>query len=210
MKIRYNVETGKVINAYNNDVIVPEPFITVEDEVWNDLSVEKDKLYVINNELVNITGTDKEKELNAQIVAKELSEQLYQLKAKMAYGGVTLNDAYIFETNATSILMTTTKYLDVVSNPEITMINHWKCYDLEGRPAFLNFTREQFIAIKNFATKMIDTDCFGVEDKYTKQLQSATVKQLNNPTWVNRLKAQAMAEMFAVETSLNIGEITLG
>jgi len=209
IKVRYNAETGKVIGAYPEHLDVAEPYITVTEQE-NDAIVDRDKAYVIEGQLVDITGTDKEKELNAVKIAKELQEQLYQLKAKVAYGGVTLNSSYIFETNATSILMTTTKYLDVVSNPEIEVINHWKCYDLEGKPTFLNFTREQFIAIKNFATKMIDTDCFGVEDKYTTILQQATVKQLNTSTWIANFKGQAIAEMLAVDTSLNIGEINLG
>lgn len=210
MKISYNAETGKVINAYSDDVMVSNSYVEVDEATWNILSANKEYLYVIDGEVVNIEGTEKDLEMKAEKVAKELTEQLYQLKASVAYGGIILNNAYVFETNATSILMTTTKYLDLVSDQSQESVSHWKCYDLEGKPEFVNFTREQFINIKNFATNMINTDCFGIEDKYTKILHEATIYNLTDAEWVANFKMQAIAEMKAVGTSLNIGELQLG
>lgn len=210
MKISYDTETGKVINAYADDIKVSHAYVEIGEAEWNDLSAHKENLYVVDGEVVNIEGTPRYIAMKAEEVAKELSEQLYQLKASVAYGGIKLNDAYIFETNATSILMTTTKYLDLVSDQSQTAVSHWKCYDLEGKPAFINFTREQFITIKNFATNMINTDCFGIEDKYTKILHEATIYNLTDTEWVANFKMQAIAEMKAVDTSLDIGELQLG
>lgn len=208
LKLRYDKTTGKIGSAYSENIIVPEPFILITEEE-NSAIVNRDNIYVINGELVDITDSDKEQELKAQKTARALSEQLYQLKASVAYGGVILNNQYVFETNATSILMTTSKYADIINNPELKNVQHWKCYTLDGVPIFLTFTREQFIQIKNFASNMIDTECFGVENKYTKKLQKATVKQLNSYSWLTKFKQDAIKEMNTINRNMDIGNIVL-
>lgn len=209
LKLRYDLTTGKIGNAYSENIIVPEPFILITEEE-NGAIVNRDKMYVVNGKLVDITDTDKEQELNAQNQLKELSEQLYKLKASVAYGGIILNNQWVFETNSISILMTTSKYVDVMNNPELKKVQHWKCYTLDGIPQFLTFTREQFIQIKNFASNMIDTECFGVENKYNQKLSKATVKQLNSYSWITKFKQGAIKEMSEINRYMDIGDITIG
>lgn len=209
LKLRYDKTTGKIGNAYNESVKVPEPFILISEEE-NGAIKDRSKAYVIDGKIVDITDTDKEKEIKAQNMIKTLSEQLYQLKANKAYGGIILNGQYVFETNATSILMTTSKYMDVVNNPNLKKVQHWKCYTTDGVPVFLTFTREQFIAIRDFANNMIDTECFGVENKYTQKLAKATVKQLNSYSWLTKFKNDAIKEMSAINSNMTFEEISLG
>lgn len=208
LKLRYNAETGKIGSAYPEDVNVPEPYILIT-EAENSAIKDRSKYYVINGELTDITDTDKEKELSAKETAVKLTEQLYQLKASVAYSGIILNNQYVFETNELSILMTVSKAMELATNPSTTIVEHWKCYDLNGTPKFLTFTREQFLTIKDFANDMIGNKCFGVENKYTLKLQSATVKQLNSASWLSSFTKNAVKEMNAIDKNLNIDDIVV-
>lgn len=65
LKLRYDEATGKIGSAYTDDVIVPEPYLLITEEE-NGAIKNRDKTYVINGELVDITGTEKEQELLAE------------------------------------------------------------------------------------------------------------------------------------------------
>ena len=65
LKLRYDKNTGKIGSAYTEDVIVPEPYLLVTEEE-NGAITNRDNTYVIDGKLVDITGTDKEKQLLAE------------------------------------------------------------------------------------------------------------------------------------------------
>ena len=65
LKLRYDENTGKIGSAYTEDVIVPEPYLLVTEEE-NGSITNRDNTYVVDGKLVDITGTDKEKELLAE------------------------------------------------------------------------------------------------------------------------------------------------
>lgn len=70
LKLRYDENTGKIGCAYPEHIIVPEPYLEITEE-QNGAIVNRDMTYIINGEIVDITGTEKERELQAEARKKE-------------------------------------------------------------------------------------------------------------------------------------------
>lgn len=121
----------------------------------------------------------------AQKVQIELVEYNYEAKAKKAYGGILINDTYLFETNETSQSMITASLIGLQNAPDETTLN-WKVY-ANNQPIVVPLTKEQLAQLFAFALNMINT-AFGVEGVRNNDLTTATVEQLNDKTWVEEYK----------------------
>lgn len=121
----------------------------------------------------------------AQKVQIELVEYNYEAKAKKAYGGILINDTYLFETNETSQSMITASLIGLQNAPDETTLN-WKVY-ANNKPIVVPLTKVQLAQLFAFALNMINT-AFGVEGVRNNDLTTATVEQLNDETWVEEYK----------------------
>jgi len=121
----------------------------------------------------------------AQKVQVELVEYNYEAKAKKAYGGILINDTYLFETNETSQSMITASLIGLQNAPDETTLN-WKVY-ANNKPIVVPLTKVQLAQLFAFALNMINT-AFGVEGVRNNDLTTATVEQLNDETWVEQYK----------------------
>lgn len=90
LKLRYDLETGKAGNAYPEDITVPEPFITITEGQNNELQTYKDKAYVIDGVLTDITGTDKDKELQAEAREEEFNANFFSTSLGYVRRSVTM------------------------------------------------------------------------------------------------------------------------
>ena len=124
-------------------------------------------------------------EKEAQKIQKELAEYNYEQKAKKAYGGILINNTYLFETNETSQAMITASLIGLQSAPDDTTLN-WKVY-MGDIPLVVPVTKAQLAQLFAFALNMINT-AFGVEGVRNNDLTTATVEQLNDETWVKQYK----------------------
>ena len=121
----------------------------------------------------------------AQKVQVELVEYNYEAKAKKAYGGILINDTYLFETNETSQSMITASLIGLQNAPDETTLN-WKVY-ANNKPIVVPLTKVQLAQLFAFALNMINTS-FGLEGTRNNDLTTATVEQLNDETWVEQYK----------------------
>lgn len=124
-------------------------------------------------------------EKEARKVQKELVEYNYEAKAKKAYGGILINDTYLFETNETSQSMITASLIGLQSAPDETTLN-WKVYK-NNQPIVVPLTKVQLSQLFAFALNMINTS-FGLEGVRNNDLATATVEELNDETWVEQYK----------------------
>lgn len=121
----------------------------------------------------------------AQKVQAKLVEYNYKAKAKKAYGGILINDTYLFETNETSQSMITASLIGLQNAPDETTLN-WKVY-ANNKPIVVPLTKVQLAQLFAFALNMINT-AFGVEGVRNNDLTTATVEQLNDETWIEQYK----------------------
>ena len=131
--------------------------------------------------------------------AEELVNQLYQIKADRAYGGVIINDTLVFETNQTSITNTVAS-LALMQDGQSA---NWKFYTTDGKPVVQKITKTQLSMIAMFGQNMINA-CFEVEGNFNKQLQSATTEDLINTTWTENFVAEAKKAMEAIDNKVTI------
>lgn len=76
MKIRYDANTGLLGKAYPDNMIVPEPFITLTEEEINNIANQKDKVaFYINGEIIM---KDKA-EIDAEEKKKKEAERIAKL-----------------------------------------------------------------------------------------------------------------------------------
>lgn len=127
----------------------------------------------------------KSDEIKAQEVQKKLVEYNYEAKAKKAYGGIIINDTYLFETNETSQSMITASLIGLQSAPDETTLN-WKMY-VNNQPIVVPLTKAQLAQLFAFALNMVNVS-FGLEGTRNNDLTTATVEQLNDETWVEQYK----------------------
>lgn len=137
--------------------------------------------------------------LKAPEYKKELINNIYQIKADKAYGGVTINDTLVFETNQTSITNTVAS-LALMSD---TATANWKFYTINGEPIFQQVTKLQLAGIAQFGREMMD-EAFKVEGEANTALSTATVEQLNNKEWRNNFITEIQTEMDKVNNKLTV------
>lgn len=130
---------------------------------------------------------------------KELISGLYKIKADKAYGGVIINDTFVFETNQTSITNTVAS----LSLMDDTTTANWKFYTISGEPVFQTVTKLQLASIAKFGRNMMD-EAFKVEGQANTDLSTATVEQLNDENWRNDFINGIQAEMDEVNNKLTI------
>lgn len=159
----------------------------LNDNVLN-IEVEKD----ICNNIEKYIYQDGEIVLNdnyeaeqAQKTQKELAEYNYEQKAKKAYGGILINNTYLFETNETSQAMITASLIGLQSAPDDTTLN-WKVY-MGDIPLVVPVTKAQLAQLFAFAINMVNLS-FGLEGARNKVLAEATIEELNNEHWVKEYK----------------------
>ena len=152
--------------------------IEVEEEIYN--NIEK---YMYQDGEIVLDPDYEARE--AQKVQKELVEYNYEAKAKKAYGGILINDTYLFETNETSQSMITASLIGLQSASDETTLN-WKVYT-NNQPTVVPLTKVQLSQLFAFALNMINTS-FGLEGVRNNDLAIATVEELNDETWVEQYK----------------------
>ena len=133
---------------------------------------------IINNEYENE---------QAKIIQKRLVEDNYQQKAKKAYGGILINNAYLFETNETSQSMITASLIGLQNAPDNTTLN-WKVYK-DNQPLVIPLTKVQLAQLFAFALNMINT-AFGLEGVRNNDVAIASVEQLNDDNWVQSFRKE--------------------
>ena len=133
--------------------------------------------YVLNDEIY--------KAKKAQEIQKHLVEYNYEKKAQKAYGGILINETYLFETNGTSQSMITASLIGLQNAPDETTLN-WKMYK-DNQPIVVPLTKIQLAQLFNFAIDMINKS-FEVEGIRNNELTTATVENLNDTTWVEEYK----------------------
>lgn len=130
---------------------------------------------------------------------KELINNLYKIKADKAYGGVIINDTFVFETNQTSITNTVAS----LALMDDTATANWKFYTIDGEPVFQTVTKLQLASIAKFGRDMMD-EAFKVEGQANTDLSTATVEQLNSEEWRNDFTADVQTKMDEVNNKLTI------
>ena len=174
---------GKPIVYYNGEVFNdPEPGRHyLDDDGWHRKTDEE-----FNNE-------------KAEAAREDLVQYAYQCKADRAYGGVTINNQLIFETNQTAITNTVAS-LALMGDEDTS---YWKFYNMEGEPVVQPVTKAQLGYIAKFGQNMIN-QCFGVEGTYNAQTKQLTVAQLIDTEFVTTYKAQILAAMEAVPNNITV------
>lgn len=137
----------------------------------------------------------------AQKVQVKLVEYNYKAKAKKAYGGILINDTYLFETNETSQSMITASLIGLQNAPDETTLN-WKVY-ANNKPIVVPLTKVQLAKLFAFALNMINT-AFGVEGVRNNDLTTATVEQLNDKTWVEQYKIATDFAFNEINNNVNV------
>lgn len=145
----------------------------------------------------------KSDEQKAQKTQKKLVEYNYEQKAQKAYGGIIINETYLFETNETSQSMITASLIGLQDAPDETTLN-WKMYK-DNQPIVVPLTKIQLAQLFAFALNMVNVS-FGLEGIRNNDLTTATVEQLNDETWVEQYK---IATDFAFNQINNKIEVVL-
>lgn len=166
-KIKHYTEQPLDLTLYNIDKI---------EETQDEYILDGDE-YVLNDEIY--------KAKKAQETQKELIEYNYEQKAKKAYGGILINETYLFETNETSQSMITASLIGLQNAPDETTLN-WKMY-ANNQPIVVPLTKIQLAQLFAFALDMINK-AFGVEGLRNNELATATVENLNDIAWVEEYK----------------------
>ena len=130
---------------------------------------------------------------------KELINEIYEIKADKAYGGVIINDTLIFETNQTSITNTVAS-LALMGDAATA---NWKFYTMNGEPYVQQVSKLQLAGIAQFGQNMIN-ETFAVEGQANTTLYTATVEQLNDEEWRNNFLTEVQTEMDKVNNKLTV------
>lgn len=191
------IKDNQILNAtesktLNEDIID----IEVDKALYNDFCENPNK-YLWDGENV-VLNENYETEL-AQERKKELINNVYQIKADKAYGGVIINDALIFETNQTSI---TNTVASLALMGDTTTVN-WKFYTIAGEPYVQQVSKLQLAGIAQFGQTMIN-ETFAVEGQANTALSTVTVEQLNNEEWRSTFIDSVQAEMDKVNNKLTV------
>ena len=104
------------------------------------------------------------------LTKEKLSELIYAEKRKIAYGGITLvkdGEAYLFDTDPTSISMCSAMLIQLNGKPNDTPVS-WKVYRGET-PVLLSLTKLEFERVFAAGMAMID-QAFAVEGRLNAEL----------------------------------------
>ena len=173
---------GQQIVFYDGQVFTAEPNrYYVDDEGW----------HMKSDEEFNLEKATQNRE--------NLVQEIYQIKADKAYGGVIINDLLVFETNQTAITNTVAS----LALMDDTSTSAWKFYTTQGAPTVQPVTKLQLAAIAKFGQNMIN-QCFIVEGTYNEQLKTATTAQLIDNEWIETFKSQVHTAMDAVSNKLTV------
>ena len=166
------------------------------DEVFN----ADNNQYYLNDNGDFVKRSDEEyNKIVADAKKAELVQTLYTMKAAKAYGGVTVNDAFIFETNQTAITNTVAT-LSLMSD---TGVSSWKFYTKDGEPVVQTVTKAQLFAIASFGRQMID-NCFAVEGEFLSTLENAKISDLISENWVKNFVETAQANFDEIENNITV------
>ena len=166
------------------------------DEVVN---AEKGRFFINNNGEWEKKTNEQFNLEKAQAKAKELVNSLYEIKAKKAYGGITINSVLVFETNQTAITNTVAS-LALMNDTDTA---NWKFYTLTGEPAFQLVTKQQLAYIAGVARGMMN-DSFTVEGQFNLMLSNMTVEDLLSESIVTSFLEEAQAAMDAISSEIII------
>lgn len=191
------LENGK-INGCGQCPILNDDIQNIEvDKALYDDFCENPNKYLWDGENV-VLNENYETEL-AQERKKELINNVYQIKADKAYGGVIINDALIFETNQTSI---TNTVASLALMGDTTTVN-WKFYTIAGEPYVQQVSKLQLAGIAQFGQTMIN-ETFAVEGQANTTLSMVTVEQLNDEEWRSTFISNVQTEMDKVNNKLTV------
>ncbi len=121
------------------------------------------------------------------------------MKAAKAYGGVIINDLFVFETNQTAITNTVAT-LSLMSD---SGTSSWKFYTKDGEPYMQTVTKAQLFGIASFGRQMIDSS-FATEGQFLQQLEEATVENLVSEEWVNIFTENAQNAFDAINNNMEV------
>ncbi len=173
---------GQQIVYYNGEVFLAEPGkYYVDEEGWH-------------------CKSDEEFDLEKATASSEaLVTTLYDIKAAKAYGGITINEMLVFETNSTAITNTVASLALMADDATV----NWKFYTIAGVPTVQIISKPELAVLAAAAQTMINAS-FAVEGAYTVLLQDATTEQLNSVEWVETFTAQAQASMDEITNQLTV------
>lgn len=154
---------------------LPTGFIYITEAQYKKINEDKDYYIFEDNKLVVNPNYDKIK--YSQNLDK-LMKYTYNLKAEKAYGGVLINDKYIFETNQISITNT------VASLALMGTSTNWKFYTIDNLPISVKITKAQLTKIAKFGQSMIDA-AFAVEGNANEILKETSMDLINDLQWQN-------------------------
>ena len=104
------------------------------------------------------------------LTKEKLSELVYAEKCKVAYGGITLmrnGEAYLFNTDPTSISMCNAMLIQLTGKPDDTVVS-WKVY-CGDTPVLIQLTKQEFERVFSTGMTMIDR-AFAVEGELNAEL----------------------------------------
>lgn len=127
---------------------------------------------------------------------EEMVNQIYEIKAERAYGGVFINGVLKFETNQTSITNTVAS-LALMKDDSVA---NWKFY-MNDVPTTILITKLQLAGIAQFAQDMINK-CFKIEGEANERLAECTTEQLIDEEFRTQYIETVKAEMEKVNNQL--------
>lgn len=160
---------------------------------------EKGRYYVDDNGVWQKKDDDTYYKEQSDKKRVQLVNDIYEIKAKKAYGGVIINNMLVFETNQTAITNTVAS-LALMSD---TATTSWKFYTINNEPYVQSITKTQLAYIAQFGQEMINK-CFAIEGKANEQLRVATVEQLVNDEWVENFIKAVQTEIDNVENTITV------
>ena len=107
-----------------------------------------------------------------KLTRQELTEMIYQEKARIAYGGITIRKDgldYLFATDQNSISLCAAMRINLTGQPDHTVLA-WKVYR-DGKPEMLSLTKSEFETVVLRAMTMINA-AFQTEGELYERLDS--------------------------------------
>ena len=166
-------------------------------EVFN--AKDENEYYLDENSDYQKRDSEEYNQIIAAAKKAELVQTLYSMKAAKAYGGIIINDLFVFETNETA----RTNVVATLGSMADGDVSHWKFYTKDGTPVMQVVTKAQLFAITSFGRAMID-NCFKVEGEFLQQLEEATVENLVSEEWVNIFTENAQNAFDAINNNMEV------
>lgn len=149
-------------------------------------------------------GYTTEKPILASSIRVDVKTQLYILKSKVAYRGITIvkdGQSYTFETDKDSISLSSASLLAMASLEDTTLIG-WKVY--QGDKALvISITKAELAKIFGFGMTMI-RQAFGVEGSYLATFNDYTDEYLKTEFDSTAFLAQAKTSFDQVVTQFSL------